>query len=314
MLGSTVDTGGGGTGDTSGSTETDAGLAGGQSGDSTTILPLPEGSVGGFELCYEPIAEGGVLTLLIAGILLVGVGIAVARDRVLAAVVVFVLIMVTVFGAAVLTIGCDIDQDRDDDSEAGLGESGPVDGEFPIGTGGSEDGDSSPSLPSLLLVALIAVGLIGTVGLLYALDGSQGLREQVEDTDSDDTTDRTELGRAAGRAADQLAMASSSENAVYRAWGEMTAELPVGSPESSTPAEFATAAVEAGMSRENVDELTALFREVRYGDAEPTETRERRAIQALRRIETSHTTDVGSEDDPFRPSSGTDESRHPGDN
>nr|WP_303647825.1 DUF4129 domain-containing protein [Haloarchaeobius amylolyticus] len=98
------------------------------------------------------------------------------------------------------------------------------------------------------------------------------------------------VGAAAGRAADRLEDTTAVDNEVYRAWREMTTHLDVPDPQSSTPAEFAEAAVAAGMTREQVDELTALFEEVRYGGEAPTSDRETRAIDALRAIEAAHAT------------------------
>jgi len=80
---------------------------------------------------------------------------------------------------------------------------------------------------------------------------------------------------------------------VYRAWAEMTAELEVDRPESSTPGEFATVAVDAGMAPEDVDRLTELFEEVRYGGHAPTDDREQAAVETLRRIESRYS-DEGS--------------------
>ncbi|PSQ15665.1 hypothetical protein BRD00_13465 [Halobacteriales archaeon QS_8_69_26] len=96
------------------------------------------------------------------------------------------------------------------------------------------------------------------------------------------------VGRAAGRAADRIEESEDLENEVYRAWVEMTRHLDVEHPESSTPAEFARAATEAGMDEEDVEELTWLFEEVRYGGRTATEERESRAIEALRRIESTY--------------------------
>jgi hypothetical protein len=73
----------------------------------------------------------------------------------------------------------------------------------------------------------------------------------------------------------------------------MTGYLDVDSPESSTPAEFADAAVDAGMSDGDVDELTRLFEEVRYGGKDPTDDRESRALAALRRIDSEYADDGG---------------------
>jgi len=93
---------------------------------------------------------------------------------------------------------------------------------------------------------------------------------------------------AAGRAADRLDAADDLENAVYRSWHEMTAHLDVERPDASTPAEFADAAVDAGMDRDDVAELTRLFEAVRYGDAPATAERAERATAALRRIERTY--------------------------
>ena len=59
---------------------------------------------------------------------------------------------------------------------------------------------------------------------------------------------------------------------------EISQELP-------TPGEFAAAAVDAGIDREDVVELTGLFERVRYGSEAATADREARALDALRRID-----------------------------
>jgi hypothetical protein len=94
-----------------------------------------------------------------------------------------------------------------------------------------------------------------------------------------------ELGHAAGRAADRIADEGEPTNEVYRAWEEMTDHLDVANPGASTPREFARAATDAGMARNDVDELTDLFRTVRYGGRRVTDDRENRAVDALRNIE-----------------------------
>ena len=68
----------------------------------------------------------------------------------------------------------------------------------------------------------------------------------------------------------------------------MTAALDVDSPGTTTPREFQRTAVEAGMDRSDVAELTELFESVRYGGLEPTDERERRAVETLRRIESDY--------------------------
>ncbi|MFD1597698.1 DUF4129 domain-containing protein [Halobellus rarus] len=78
---------------------------------------------------------------------------------------------------------------------------------------------------------------------------------------------------------------------MYRAWVEMTAHLDLDRPQSSTPGEFAAAAVDAGMDPDDVDELTRLFEAVRYGDERVTDARADRAVAALRRIESAYAGD-----------------------
>jgi transglutaminase-like putative cysteine protease len=74
---------------------------------------------------------------------------------------------------------------------------------------------------------------------------------------------------------------SARDNGVFRAWMALAAGL---EGTQRTPAAVAEEAVERGLPEDAVAELTELFREVRYGDAEPTEERERRAKEALSRI------------------------------
>lgn len=95
----------------------------------------------------------------------------------------------------------------------------------------------------------------------------------------------TELATVAGDAADEVAEASEAENGVYRAWVAMTEVLDVDHPETSTPREFADAALEAGIDSADVSELTALFEEVRYGTTPVTADHEQQAQETLRRIE-----------------------------
>lgn len=96
------------------------------------------------------------------------------------------------------------------------------------------------------------------------------------------------IGREAGRAADRLEASADVDNEVYRAWAEMTAHVDLDGPETATPGEFAAAAVEAGMDRDHVEELTHLFEAVRYGSERPTADRESRAVAVLRRIQAAY--------------------------
>lgn len=73
--------------------------------------------------------------------------------------------------------------------------------------------------------------------------------------------------------------------AVDRAWLAMVRNLDVDRPWTRTPAEFADAAVEAGMDPEAVEAVTAAFEEVRYGGAPAATTHRKRARWGLRRLD-----------------------------
>jgi len=148
-------------------------------------------------------------------------------------------------------------------------------------------------------VPLALVGLAGLCVLVLALtivrfSGSEGTLEEVpveRESEAGSEAVVTAVGEAAGRAADDLQADASVGNTVYRAWEEMTAALDVPRRSTTTPTEFADAAVEAGLAREDVRELTAIFEAVRYGDRPVTDERERRAETALRRIESTYAGD-----------------------
>jgi hypothetical protein len=152
------------------------------------------------------------------------------------------------------------------------------------GAGGAADTALQPVATNLPLVALV-VGAVLLVGLAAVFrSGSEDIPSESE-SEPDETTRMTGVGRAAGRAADRITEEATVENEVYRAWHEMTTQLDMKNPESSTPHEFARAASDAGMAEGDVSELTDLFRTVRYGESRATSDRESRAVAALRRIE-----------------------------
>ncbi|MFB6146601.1 MAG: DUF4129 domain-containing protein [Halobacteriaceae archaeon] len=116
------------------------------------------------------------------------------------------------------------------------------------------------------------------------------------------------LGELAGEAADRLeASATAVDNEVFKAWKEMTEYLHTDHPEASTPTEFEDAAKEVGMESDHVEDLTDLFREVRYGGREATEEREERAIEALRTIEETYA-DADETDEDEQAAAGDDSS------
>lgn len=175
-------------------------------------------------------------------------------------------------------------------SEADLG-AGPQQGEPSLPSGGAGAAETATRAvdPPTALLAVLGALLLGAVAVILRATGDQ--RAGLEDATAEEeppSSDVTAVAAAAGRAADRIEADTDIENAVYRAWREMTVDLPVANPETSTPAEFADAAVEAGMDPDDVAELTELFEAVRYGDRPVTEARADRATAALRRIERTY--------------------------
>jgi hypothetical protein len=165
-----------------------------------------------------------------------------------------------------------------------------LDGDLRPGTGGQNE------LQSPLVLALIAFASVAVLGVLLlstrrggdAVEGPQDDDEE-ETEEGDDTT---ALGSIAGRAADRIEADDSGDraatNEVYRAWREMTAALDPDDAETVTPREFQHHAIAAGMSPDDVRELTRLFEQVRYGGEPVTADREERAVRVLRRIESTY--------------------------
>mgnify|MGYP000651501881 CR=1 FL=1 len=155
------------------------------------------------------------------------------------------------------------------------------------GGGGGEPVGSGNMFVTVALFGAVLVGLVAVFGAEYIPWEREDdtTRAEVAEEASDDES----ISEAAGRAADRIEAAEdSAANEVYRAWREMAESVDVGDPQTSTPAEFAAVAVDAGLDRDRVAELTELFEAVRYGDRPVTEEREQRAVAALREIEREH--------------------------
>lgn len=146
--------------------------------------------------------------------------------------------------------------------------------------GGSPANPVGPAVPAVVALGLVAAGLVVAALGARVVGG--------DDAEAASAPEPTSLGAAAGRAADRIEHAETDadlDNAVYRAFYDLTASLDVSNPHSATPRDFADAAVESGMDADDVETLTGLFRAVRYGDREPTAAVEEAAVAALRRIE-----------------------------
>ncbi|MFB9825601.1 DUF4129 domain-containing protein [Halobaculum roseum] len=156
------------------------------------------------------------------------------------------------------------------------------------GSAGANAAGEALSAPTAIVGLLLVVAILGSVLLLFVSTGDDDDELADEPPEPPGPERRREVGARAGEAADRLESDADLENEVYRAWREMTGALAVENPRSTTPAEFAAAAVDAGMVREDVTALTDLFEAVRYGDEPATPEREREAVAALRRIEEAY--------------------------
>lgn len=163
-------------------------------------------------------------------------------------------------------------------------------------SGTNAEGDPT-STPTSILAVLLFGAIIGSIGLLLYSTGDDEDELAEEPPETPPPERQAAVGSVAGRAADRLEADADVENEVYRAWREMTTHLDVEQPQSSTPAEFAAAAVDAGMSRDDVTDLTEVFETVRYGGEDATADREQRAIDALRGIEATYADGDGGRDD-----------------
>jgi len=156
--------------------------------------------------------------------------------------------------------------------------------------GGGGESNGSPVSALLLTVVFLALLLVAYSTVGRAVGGSGAASTETEGTGSE-APSATSLGEIAGRAADRIEAdtdQTAADNEIYRAWQEMTTRLDIEREATTTPREFETRAVEAGLAPDDVQELTALFETVRYGGEAVTDDRERRAVTVLRRIESRY--------------------------
>lgn len=156
---------------------------------------------------------------------------------------------------------------------------------LPFGTGDTIPVLSSGDSTRLVLTAVILFGAV-LLGTTLAVTGTLPWVNRSPTTGDSDRSETAVLGEAAGRAADRIE--GEFETAVHRAWYEMTTLLDVSPPDSTTPGEFEAAAIDAGMNASDVQELTQLFEDVRYGGYSPTTDREEYARTLFRRIEAEY--------------------------
>jgi hypothetical protein len=140
-------------------------------------------------------------------------------------------------------------------------------------------------LGGLLILVIVLLPVVAFFGLRSNRSDDESEPDEMPGADEP----LSGVARVAGDAADRIeGSVGDVDNEVFRAWRRMTEYVDVPEPKSSTPAEFARAARDAGMAEEDVALLTDLFQAVRYGGEEPTTDREQRAVEALREIETAY--------------------------
>lgn len=169
----------------------------------------------------------------------------------------------------------------------GSGGDSVLSGSDVLGTTGTVG--TPPSVPPTVLGVAAASVLLLAVGALFFMTGNDQSFDVVE-VEEEETFDvePDSIAQSAGRAADRIEESDVPvDNAVYRAWREMTGLLEIENPESAPPVEFADRAVESGLDEAKVRELTDLFRDVRYGEKSAT-GREDRAVEILRDIEQAY--------------------------
>jgi hypothetical protein len=277
--------------------DADPGVETGEGGlDAGRESPVPSGPRGGTTLpCYSVGEHPPVLAAVLLGGVGLFAGVKRRYDTVAAVGVSSMVGLVGVLAAFVLSCPTRGRSERDS-TGAGINES--ASGESAAGNVAQIVTETPVWL--VVLVAVLAVGVAvvaaSTRGRIGAVVGA--VRASPGDDDEEGTTDEetvAAVGRVAGRAADRIETGVDVENEVYRAWRSMTDHLDVDRPDSATPAEFAAAATDAGFDPADVNELTELFETVRYGGEAATAERERRAVAALRRIESEAAAETGPE-------------------
>jgi len=295
-LTSSVDPGDGeGTGSGGGGVDTGTGDA-----PDVDTSPSGEGSEPGgnppessWEFCHETLDGQPVYVLLFGVPVIAGLVVGLFTDKQLGFAAAMFIFWPALILTVLLTAGCEPPPGQ----EAGR-QAVNVTADVVSSAGGGGGDDRTFTTPTSLILVLLVVATAGIVAaVLLRGDGEEG-PEAAGNPDMADEQRQAAIGSAAGEAADRIEDDAGLANEVYRAWAEMAEPLPVDHPETSTPAEFAAAATDAGIRSDDVEELTTLFEEVRYGTAEATEEREQRAVGALRRIERNYAdaTDGGDHD------------------
>lgn len=179
----------------------------------------------------------------------------------------------------------DTNESETEDTDAGTDTGGGEESEETDGSGGG--GDDTIDLPISLRDAAryLGIGAAALVGFAAFVAFSVFVVRRLKGTD---WGGRWSDG---GNGHERIVLDTDSKNDIYRSWRGMVERAGVEDVRTKTPSEIAEKAKEAGLDPEAVDELTDVFEEVRYRDAEPTAEQEERARRAFERIERSDGTE-----------------------
>lgn len=167
------------------------------------------------------------------------------------------------------------------------------------GEGGGSTSGSTAIAPRPITILAVVLGLaaVSIVVLRVVRSRSRSRDDDSDDADADDadadeavlsTGDSDDAEQTARSEAERIRAGGSPADAVVDAWREMATRLDGVDRRTATPRQFAARAIAAGVDRDDVEVLTRLFEDVRYGDVELTDDQEARALRAFRRIETAY--------------------------
>lgn len=163
------------------------------------------------------------------------------------------------------------------------GNPGGLGGEGGVGLGGADSG-GGVDFPLTALVALFGVALVGALVLAYLGRGRGSEGTPAPGAAADSPPDPESPSSSTAEPSSTVRTADvPADNDVYEAWLAL-AEAADADPARDSPATVAERAVAAGVDEGVVDDVTALFEEVRYGGRPVTSERERRAASAAERI------------------------------
>lgn len=160
--------------------------------------------------------------------------------------------------------------------------------------GGGETSASTPTTPppTAILAVLLVLG-VGSALVLGVRSWVRSRSESESGADGDEAKDGAgdtadapgETSRSGDQAPEGIESNATPTDAVMAAWHEMATLVTDGKPRTTTPRQVTAQAIAAGLDPDDVEVLTRLFEDVRYGDVELTEEQKHRALRALDRIE-----------------------------